>query len=399
MSQPVETPCSGSGPRVETFTVAAYALFFWGFLFFPTTKSHNNFFYLAILLPSLFLIGKYFHRLKTSKTLILIVAYVVYMVVSCFWSTEFTAKSFLKCSRHAIYVLSFIFISIVVRVSHLEKSNMILRCAVILSSLFIVLSILNWYQSHPLLSRLSDPIGRLDNPIRAGSICGFLSLIALSIVYREKTNYKGFLFLMAFLLNIAFIVLSQSRTPMAAIAPSALILLFTFKEKRYSFLVLAAVILILWAFPAEVYKSLSDRYSYRLDMWHVVSDKIIQQPVFGHGYICDSTYVAGGRNWTHAHNSFLGTLRDGGLVGLGLMLAFLGTGIFQSIKIAKASGSYLHLSLLVFGIIAISFNPDRLINNPEEFWLFFWFPLALIIADSELPISPLAEAKERFIPV
>jgi O-antigen ligase len=101
---------------------------------------------------------------------------------------------------------------------------------------------------------------------------------------------------------------------------------------------------------------------------------------FGKGYLVNPKVEAYGFLLNHAHNSYLASLRDGGLVGLALMLAILGLAGLWAFRLYRQRGERLYLALLLYGMTCITMDFDRLLVHPKEMWLFFWLPVALIMA-------------------
>jgi O-antigen ligase len=77
----------------------------------------------------------------------------------------------------------------------------------------------------------------------------------------------------------------------------------------------------------------------------------------------------------------LATARDGGLVGLALHIAILIVALRKAIQAENSSLSSFYLSALLFGFLIMSIDKDQLIDRPRELWLFFWLPLAILLAD------------------
>ena len=94
----------------------------------------------------------------------------------------------------------------------------------------------------------------------------------------------------------------------------------------------------------------------------------------------DPAVPAYGQVFSHAHNSYLATLRDGGIVGLVLLLALLAVATRWGWDLRSRLGERLYLALLLYGMTCIAMDFDRLLVHPKEIWLFFWLPLALIMA-------------------
>ena len=99
----------------------------------------------------------------------------------------------------------------------------------------------------------------------------------------------------------------------------------------------------------------------------------------GHGPI-RYRVEAYGKVFSHAHNSYLASLRDGGLVGLALLLLILSVAARWAWRIYRSRGERIYLALLLYGMTCIAMDYDRLLVHPKEIWLFFWLPIALIMA-------------------
>jgi len=109
-----------------------------------------------------------------------------------------------------------------------------------------------------------------------------------------------------------------------------------------------------------------------------VLGQIADAPWFGHGYLSDTSVAVEGQTFMHAHSSYLGFLRDGGLAGVAIFVALV-TVIIRTVVGAGCSRVGLVVPLLVFAFVVIAPDIDRLIVRPRESWLFFWWPLALFV--------------------
>ena len=121
-------------------------------------------------------------------------------------------------------------------------------------------------------------------------------------------------------------------------------------------------------------------FSFRPGIWKQVLSDMEGHWWFGKGYLVNPKVEAYGTLLNHAHNSYLASLRDGGLVGLALMLSILGLAGLWAFRLYRQRGERLYLALLLYGMTCISMDFDRLLVHPKEMWLFFWLPIALIMA-------------------
>jgi O-antigen ligase len=123
-----------------------------------------------------------------------------------------------------------------------------------------------------------------------------------------------------------------------------------------------------------------ENFSFRPGIWRQVLADMSDHWVVGHGYLLDPHVQAYGREFDHAHNSYLASLRDGGAIGLALLLAVLTTALAWAINLLKTRGERIYLALLLYGMACIFMDFDRLLVHPKEMWLFFWAPIALVMA-------------------
>ena len=130
-------------------------------------------------------------------------------------------------------------------------------------------------------------------------------------------------------------------------------------------------------------------FSFRPGIWQQVLVDMQGYWWFGHGYLVDPRVPAYGKLFNHAHNSYLATLRDGGLVGLALLAAILGVAVHWAWQLYRLRGERIYLALLLYGMTSVAMDYDRLILEPKELWLFFWLPVALIMAAHPVRHEPV----------
>ncbi len=66
----------------------AYVIFFCGFLFFPSSKADNNFFYGLLLVPSLVILSHLFTDFRRNRLFTLVMIYLAYLVLTNFWGSN-----------------------------------------------------------------------------------------------------------------------------------------------------------------------------------------------------------------------------------------------------------------------------------------------------------------------
>ena len=361
----------------------AYVAFFCGFLFFPSSKAHNSFFYGTLLVPSLIILGHQFAIFRKSRVFSLIVVYLAYLILTNFWGVNVNLMNIAVQLKHLLYVLAFITASIVIEACYPEKSDRLLVVLAWVATCAFLLSILWWYDTHAFpTERLSDMLGRMRNPILAGCIAGLACLAFYENLLLHNNVYRHIIVGSAFTLNLVFIILSQSRTALAALVPALLILAIPhFRRHAPMIVVVGAIAAVLGFTLQDTLIAGINRNSYRLDIWRATLDNATAHLWWGQGYFCDTLALKiDGLDMQHAHNAYLATLRDGGLIGFALLFGVVAAAVQRAWRQAQASQRYLNLALIGYGALAVFFDNDRLVDNPEELWVFFWYPLCRIIA-------------------
>lgn len=370
-------------PRLRGLYYWIYAVFFCGFLFFPSSKVHNNFYYGLLLLPSLVILIHLFTAFRRNHAFAAIMFYLVYLVLTNFWGVNVTFANVAEQIKHLLYVLAFISASIVVDAYYPEKQDRLLVAMAGVATIVFVVNTLWWYQSYSFpTERLSDMMGRMDNPILAGCIAGVSCLVLIEILLSQRDFRFRIVVGSAFTINLGFILLSQSRTALAALIPSVLVLGAPHLRRHYHLLIFAgfltaiSVILLQDALVGALHRN-----SYRVDIWMATLEKARSNLWWGRGYFCDTMALhIDGMDMQHAHNVYLATLRDGGIIGLTLLMAAVSAATWRAWRQARERNRYFTLALLTYGLAAVFFDNDRLIDNPEELWIFFWYPFARVIA-------------------
>ncbi|WP_347901964.1 O-antigen ligase family protein [Pseudomonas purpurea] len=92
--------------------------------------------------------------------------------------------------------------------------------------------------------------------------------------------------------------------------------------------------------------------------------------------------IASGECFNQAHNLFLQFFYEYGVIGVLLMLTLLMTAFRQAAdrRIWSAPLGSIGLPLLVFGMMTALFNYHTVMNRPGVYWIVFWLPLGVILA-------------------
>jgi O-antigen ligase len=236
-------------------------------------------------------------------------------------------------------------------------------------------------------------MGTIENPNPSAVLYGFFAVLSCYYALRSGRVRSKLGFTAVCMVLLGFVALTQSNTGiLSTMLCVTLVLVFHLHNKLITIgtgvigVGLAGLYLLssigMLSAPADT--GLTER----LPIWRTVLEQVCNAPVFGNGYQKELLLTPSGEAdaANYAHNAYLASARDGGLVGLVLQLLILLAGLRAALRIAKAQGDSFYVILLVFGFICMSADTDQLITRPRELWIIYWLPLAMILAQDALLI-------------
>ncbi len=360
-----------------------YSLFLAGFFFYPSAPGHYRFYYIAILPLGIFAVPASFRLLKTNRLFWLVVLYIAYMALSSFWSELFSLSGLRLAIMEGLYVFIFCIVTVVLYNEYPEKFERLLQIVCVIAGVVAIIAMGIWYRDNPFPQTRIPGIWRIPHEVRSACAYGFVIVLTTyyALYAKELRIQQGYTLLVFILL--LFVILTQSRTGLVAIGLGLLILFLAedWRKAGLSLLLLAGVCSVLLILYPQLGESLVRKDLYRLNIWSSVMDRSLHDPFFGHGYLSDRSVSVASIQFMVAHSSYLATLRDGGFVGLAILLSLLGYACWSALCIGRESGNYRLLALLIYGMACMLPDGDRLLNRPREEWLFLWLPLALVLAE------------------
>ena len=228
-------------------------------------------------------------------------------------------------------------------------------------------------------------MGRLVHNIPAAAAYAmagfFVGYYAMQARRHQKIFYGVLLGCLVF-----YVVAAQSRAVLIAMGAGWLVLLqyqgHVLSKRTVAGLLSLAIILLL-AYPGLL-DSFARPMPVRPHLWGYVLEQAKNTPVLGIGVTSSRRIpptpaiptAPGGVS--HAHSGYLATLRDGGLIGLSLLVVIVARAMRGAWRLNRV-GNPLPLATVVYAAVVTLAIRDRLVTNPEELWLYFWIPIALVI--------------------
>jgi len=355
-----------------------YSLFMAGFFLFPEAPDHYKLYYVAVLLPVLLYGWKQPQLWRSNSLFWLLLAYVAYMSASALWSLQGDWSGVGRVAWYGLQVMVFIVATGLLQNDNTVRFDTLLRALVCLAAITAAASVVVWYASHAFPASRLEPLNRMSHSILAGCVYGFFALLALHFFQLATGHVGRILFAVAATVLVATVLLTQSRT---AIVPLLIaMLLLAGSRGRLLIASLAGVLALFLLLEPALWERLVRGMPYRPAIWMTVLQQTLERPLFGAGYLVPTEVQVGERSFLHAHSAFLATLRDGGAVGLGLLLGMLAMAARCAVRRDRSGGHWFYSALLVYAILCAVPDLDRLLTRPKEPWLFFWLPLALLAA-------------------
>lgn len=202
-----------------------------------------------------------------------------------------------------------------------------------------------------------------------GLFCVFAIVIAMYLLFKGSFGKKyRYFYYIAILFNFISIVLTASRTLLPVLA--AVVVWFIFwTQRRYFWMALGLAIagaLLIIIKPELLPRLTSIAYAFedRFDLWSVGWEIFKSNPIFGRGTLSYMSfyYLYTDKADMHAHNLYINSLADYGIVGIGILAILLKDfgktlvrlAIFKKYRLEFALISGIVAAVLIHGLIDVS---------------------------------------------
>ena len=369
-----------------------YCLIFAGFFFMPT-DIHRDVLYISLPF-SLYAAFKNRDFLKdffkAHKGSILIAAfYILYISLSLFWSnTTEDGREFDKGKILLFLPLAMVGLFITVKKTPLAYSWLVFSFVIgaFFSGFYLLVAhaVQNFESDY--VPRL-EGLGRAENSVMAGYL---YAMALLAIAYAKPFvqmawKYRAIIGIVAIMIMLC----SLSRGPLLALCVSVGVMALL--KKQYKLIAagtlgaIVAAVLIFGSGMRQEIPIINRGDTGRPQVWAQSIAHIAEKPIFGHGIGSKFTYdyiVPSNRveKASHPHSVYLGTVIQGGIVSLLLLVGVMivvGRGAF---RIHRQTGEGWPLAVFVSFATLGLYDFGGVYVNLGVVWVAFWFQYALIMA-------------------
>ncbi|MEZ5480836.1 MAG: hypothetical protein R3E73_01290 [Porticoccaceae bacterium] len=362
-------------------------VFLAGYFLFWSNKSYNNSIYLFCCVPALYFLLTNFKEstrgLSTNPLFIALACFIFYIPLSSLWHPDNQLSDTFHFYTNAFTILLFIlFIKLCTKQDAAVQTNAF--CLFAFSAALVAIAafiVAKWFPEH---SKLLET-GRIFGVTRAILIEGYgvAILSAIFLVTIPIELWKKILLYLSIILLI-FILLGGSRITLLGFLLTSLVI--PIYKRQLSIIIPICFGLLLIGLAFWVIDDLSSLFL-RGEEWR---PKILQQLFaeacqslwFGLGLNKHQTVQIGNNLFLNPHNALMSTFHSSGILGVVLHLSVYLTALFTAFKNRKEPLIVLAFMLLMFGFIAELTSGNRLINNPNQQWLYVWLPIGMLLGYS-----------------
>lgn len=224
-------------------------------------------------------------------------------------------------------------------------------------------------------------------PVVAGIFHGSLAIWALGVAFDRRTplwRAAGWFFIFAVL--SLYVLLTYTRGAWIGVLAAALAVVLLQRSRRawvmsaLGLVILGALMVVFW--DRLLYEVQSRQLSGRGAIWDYFFEVMPGHWLVGHGLGTPFEYKwpRGNIVSPHAHSLYLQQVYDSGLVALALMGAGLLMVVAKVWQLRDDPWVRLAFPVLVFALIAMLTDVERIFNRPGVYWTVFWLPLAILLA-------------------
>lgn len=367
--------------RSEKFAVLAFSIWVISFLVISGSQKHNNFSYAILALPTLLTLrlSELVVFFKNRLSILLAIT-----ILTLALAAMLGAGDPLRELKFGGIVLLFYLAT--ARLPEINNETAY-KAAWAFLTMIIVYVIINmgWQYFRNIWSfgdRLGDLSGKLENPIYVTNTMGAMLAI---VTFTGLIARKQIAVIIAHILVISFcLIILQTRSIIGIWALIMVLSYLSFRGTDDSTHVLRNFLLVVISLAivgiliyTPVGESLLTRKFYRLEIWlGYISETYNCGVWFGCGPSHDFQYISSdGKTMPTPHSQFVTQFFRAGLIGFISLLALTYYGIKEGFRTKPWLGWY-----FLVGVFALCFDGNSFIHSPNQRWLIYHIPLALIIS-------------------
>lgn len=361
-------------------------------------SARNAQIYIWLLLPTLLYLVLGLTNVKkilTDKYYLVWFFYLAWVAISASWATGADA-SFFSLAKRGLFVGLYL-----IAIHTLLNENEVifrrsLQTALVVIAIGALISLV--YQYVVLEKAVAFRAYRIDRmgfgdfanyrfPVAAGIFNGALAVWALGFALQKRSNWKLLLlWMMVFLVFSVYLFMTGTRGAMFALfGGCGLAVLLNGSRVGGRVLILLAMAALVGSYfiwDKIILEVEFKQFSGRGAIWAYHFKVMSGHWLAGHGLGTPFSYLwPNGRALSpHAHSLYLQQVYDSGLISLFLLIGGLAGLFFKVITCRDNPWVRLAAPALVFSLIAMLTDVERIFTRPGDYWTVFWLPVSILLA-------------------
>lgn len=314
-----------------------------------------------------------------------VLAVLVYLPLTSFWSEAFSWRDFLSQATRALLTFCFVIAFAECQLRGVLQKWLFLALAVTAAAVAL-LCILLFYLDPPWDGRLNG-LGQLDTQVVAGLVFGFAALAVVHTAFTDTDRPLWFTWLLLVPL-VAAIWLTGSRNALLSLLLGSAVLVLAHRQPTARgfiwrvmtvFVVVVGAVGVAWWQPdlRELVFPRGD--SFRLMIWEQTWLRLQQSPWIGLGILTSDDILMDGLRFYHPHNLYLSVAQQGGLLGL-VLFGWLLLRVLREFLLAYQQHDVkFALGVLGLALPAYALDGHELLDKIGDSWFLIWLPVAIAL--------------------
>jgi O-antigen ligase len=365
----------------------AYGIFHCAYFFLPDYSDHYRLFGRMVFPLALFTVASSVRHLRHSTLFQLVLAYMLYLLLTCFWADVIDWYRLGQKLTLSIYLVTLITSTCFLVRWNPRLFDLMLCVLLLVAALAAVGNMLFFYSENAFPTTRLEIYGSLTNQNEFSNIYGVFGIMAMGRALVAQSPAVKLTAAAIAVLTILFIWLNQSRTAFVALLLAMSVLTITSGKgkqlMRWSLGALVGIGVGLAFLLPEVVEEAMDRgTSLRPQIWLEIFRDALETPILGHGLTQKvAVQFENIRLFETAHNAYLQVFWQGGVIGLGIFLLLLYVASRQAWETGQREGDMTIFCILLFTMTVMLTGVDTLIERPRDQWILFWLPVVLLLAN------------------
>jgi O-antigen ligase len=380
--------------------IGGFYIFMAAWFIAPSRSAHHTIIYLAFLLPALlhlafciFTNKPSLRGLKSQPYLALII-FLTYLVITTTWSD--IAEPIPHYIKRMAQTLLFVYGAFIIcryETRHFWGS---LYSSMFLCVLWLGIN-LTFFSEEAFISDRFKGANAGIHYLLTGALLGAFFVLGITrliqlMELRSNQIFNALLFLASCIVLYA-VLLTESRSALLALAVTAIYWMASSRQiKRFKIVAIALLAIAGALIVPYLELFISRGFSQRFEIWAATWQWILEKPWLGHGFGAEFILqVSSNEELYDAHNIHLEVLFEGGVIGGGLWLFFLGTLAWQGWHHRRTHLGQCLIALLIYSVSVKFFESRGILSRPTEFWHLLWLCTGMAIAVAMQPPPTLQQ--------